>query len=116
MATGLNLYGPHAEGMRYLLAQSPDTRDLVPDVPEAAWEEIGTKKEVKVRVVSPSCQLDSPLRTFYSLSLPLHRYAIEIANLWVLALIALDPRLLHCGGPALPQQIWGRARFYLADL
>ena len=50
MATGddLNLYAPYEDGMRYLLAQSPDTRELVPGVPEGAWDFIGEKRGVKV--------------------------------------------------------------------
>ena len=55
MAADLRLYGPAAEGIRYLLAQSPDTRHLVMDVPEGAWEAIGTKKDIQVRVCSTFC-------------------------------------------------------------
>lgn len=44
----LQLYSKYAEGMRYLLAQSPDTRDLVPEVEEGSWERIGKKKDVEV--------------------------------------------------------------------
>lgn len=43
----LQLYGPYAEGIRYLLAQSSNTRDLVPEVEEGKWELIGKKKGVK---------------------------------------------------------------------
>lgn len=44
----LQLYSKYAEGMRYLLAQSPDTRDLVPELEEGKWERIGKKKDVEV--------------------------------------------------------------------
>ncbi|KAK9917989.1 hypothetical protein WJX75_000296 [Coccomyxa subellipsoidea] len=44
----LQLYSPYAEGLRYLLAQSPDTRDLVPEENEGNWEPIGKKKDVKM--------------------------------------------------------------------
>ncbi len=44
----LQLYSKYAEGMRYLLAQSPDTRDLVPEVEEGKWERIGKKRGVEV--------------------------------------------------------------------
>ena len=44
----LRLYAPCAAGIKYLLAQSPDTEHLVPDVQEAEWEVVGTKKDVKV--------------------------------------------------------------------
>ena len=44
----LQLYSRYAEGMRYLLAQSPDTRDLVPEEDEGNWESIGKKKDIKV--------------------------------------------------------------------
>jgi len=44
----LQLYGPYAEGIRYLLAQSSDTRELVPEVEEGKWELIGKKRDVKV--------------------------------------------------------------------
>ena len=47
-AAHLNLYTPCAAGIKYLLAQSPDTEHLVPDVREAEWEVVGTKKDVKV--------------------------------------------------------------------
>ena len=49
MTGELRLYGHHADGIRYLLAQSPDTKDLVPDIPTGAWEAIGVKKGVQVR-------------------------------------------------------------------
>lgn len=48
----LQLYSPYAEGLRYLLAQSPDTRDLVPEENEGNWEPIGKKKDVKVTILS----------------------------------------------------------------
>jgi hypothetical protein len=48
MSADLKLYRLHTKGMRYLLAQSPDTKNLVPDIPEAHWEPVGTKKDVKV--------------------------------------------------------------------
>ena len=44
----LKVYAPCAAGIKYLLAQSPDTEHLVPDVQEAEWEVVGTKKDVKV--------------------------------------------------------------------
>lgn len=49
MACGdLQLYSKYAEGLRYLLAQSPDTRDLVPEVQEGKWERNGKKKYVEM--------------------------------------------------------------------
>ena len=53
MTGELRLYGHHADGIRYLLAQSPDTKDLVPDIPTGAWEAIGVKKGVQVRSAPP---------------------------------------------------------------
>ncbi len=47
-SSDLQLYSQYAEGMRYLLAQSPDTRDLVPEENEGNWEPISKKKDVKV--------------------------------------------------------------------
>lgn len=47
-SSDLQLYSQYAEGMRYLLAQSLDTRDLVPEENEGNWEPIGKKKDVKV--------------------------------------------------------------------
>ena len=48
MTVDLHLYEPCAEGIKYLLAQSPDTESLVPGVSEAEWEEFGRRKGVKV--------------------------------------------------------------------
>ena len=50
MTTELKLYKKYEAGLRYLLAQSPDSRGLVPDTEESAWERIGTKNHVEARV------------------------------------------------------------------
>ena len=49
MTVELHLYEPCAKGIKYLLAQSPDTESLVPGVSEAEWEDFGRRKGVKVR-------------------------------------------------------------------
>jgi len=49
MTLDLRLYEPCAAGIKFLLAQSPDTKALVPDIAEAEWESFSTKKDVKVR-------------------------------------------------------------------
>ncbi len=49
MTVDLHLYEPCAKGIKYLLAQSPDTEALVPGVSEAEWEDFGRRKGVKVR-------------------------------------------------------------------
>ena len=60
----LNLYAPCEAGIKYLLAQSPDTEHLVPDVQEAEWEVVGTKKDVKVVYRSlPLIELQSNILT-----------------------------------------------------
>ena len=53
MTTELKLHKKYEAGLRYLLAQSPDSRGLVPDTEESAWERIGTKNHVEVRVCLP---------------------------------------------------------------
>ena len=48
MASELKLYKKYEAGLRYLLAQSPDSRGLVPETQESAWEKLGTKNGVEV--------------------------------------------------------------------
>ncbi|KAK9830896.1 hypothetical protein WJX81_002723 [Elliptochloris bilobata] len=48
MASELKLYKKYEAGLRYLLAQSPDSRALVPETEESAWERIGTKNEIEM--------------------------------------------------------------------
>ena len=56
MTVNLQLYEPCADGIKYLLAQSPDTESLVPSVSEAEWEDFGRRKGVKVRAWPPSAE------------------------------------------------------------
>ena len=49
MALELKLYKKYEAGLRYLLAQSPDSRSLAPETQESVWEKIGTKNGVEVR-------------------------------------------------------------------
>ena len=66
----LKLYAPCAAGIKYLLAQSPDTEHLVPDVQEAEWEVVGTKKDVKVVYRNlPFIEIESPYPHRRSLAL-----------------------------------------------
>ena len=48
MASELKLYKKYEAGLRYLLAQSPDSRGLVPETQESAWEKLGSKNGVEV--------------------------------------------------------------------
>ena len=73
MTVDLHLYKPYAEGIKYLLAQSPDTESMVPGVSEAEWEDFGRRKGVKVRALPQRCSTtfgvycDAPLT-----SCPIH--------------------------------------------
>ena len=74
MASELKLYKKYEAGLRYLLAQSPDSRGLVPETQESAWEKLGTKNGVEVHrqclqycaceTISPCLQL--PYSAFYT--------------------------------------------------